>query len=89
MLYGELIRLDIFSHNSYMCTLISRGDLEPASASQIGCETTPDCSMRMDCRSQEFVSETVIEVCHFIKTFVILMALAWSVGRSVDRSVSK
>ncbi|XP_046852491.1 mediator of RNA polymerase II transcription subunit 12-like protein isoform X2 [Xenia sp. Carnegie-2017] len=61
MLYGELIRLDIFSHNSYMCTLISRGDLEPASASQIGCETTPDCSMRMDCRNQEFVSETVIE----------------------------
>ena len=27
MLYCELIRHDVFSHDSYMCTLISRGDL--------------------------------------------------------------
>ncbi|CAH2068907.1 unnamed protein product, partial [Iphiclides podalirius] len=36
-LFGELIRRDVFSHDAYMCTLISRGDLisptEPASSS--------------------------------------------------------
>ncbi|XP_048481682.1 mediator of RNA polymerase II transcription subunit 12 isoform X3 [Plutella xylostella] len=35
-LFGELIRRDVFSHDAYMCTLISRGDLvsptEPASS---------------------------------------------------------
>lgn len=29
LLFGELIRNEVFSHNSYMCTLISRGDLQP------------------------------------------------------------
>ena len=32
MLYGEFIRLDVFSHDTYLCTLISRGDLEPSPA---------------------------------------------------------
>ena len=27
LLFGELIRHDIFSHDAYICTLISRGDL--------------------------------------------------------------
>lgn len=27
LLFCELIRHDVFSHNMYMCTLISRGDL--------------------------------------------------------------
>lgn len=27
-LFGELIRHDVFSHDTYMCTLISRGDLQ-------------------------------------------------------------
>lgn len=27
LLFCELIRHDVFSHNIYMCTLISRGDL--------------------------------------------------------------
>lgn len=27
LLFGELIRCEVFSHDSYMCTLISRGDL--------------------------------------------------------------
>ena len=27
LLFSELIRQDVFSHDSYMCTLISRGDL--------------------------------------------------------------
>lgn len=26
-LFSELIRHDVFSHDAYMCTLISRGDL--------------------------------------------------------------
>lgn len=26
-LFAELIRRDVFSHDAYMCTLISRGDL--------------------------------------------------------------
>lgn len=38
-LFGELIRRDVFSHDAYMCTLISRGDLvsptEPTSAGSI------------------------------------------------------
>ena len=29
LLFGELIRNDVFSHNSYMCSLIARGDLQP------------------------------------------------------------
>ena len=29
LLFGELIRSDVFSHNAYMCTLISRGELQP------------------------------------------------------------
>ncbi|CAH0406083.1 unnamed protein product [Chilo suppressalis] len=39
-LFGELIRRDVFSHDAYMCTLISRGDLisptEPTSTSNSG-----------------------------------------------------
>ena len=27
LLFSELIRQDVFSHDSYMCALISRGDL--------------------------------------------------------------
>lgn len=27
-LFTELIRNDVFSHDAYMCTLISRGDLQ-------------------------------------------------------------
>ena len=30
LLFSELIRQDVFSHDSYMCTLISRGDLATA-----------------------------------------------------------
>lgn len=29
LLFGELIRNEVFSHNAYMCSLISRGDLQP------------------------------------------------------------
>ncbi|XP_026323522.1 mediator of RNA polymerase II transcription subunit 12-like isoform X2 [Hyposmocoma kahamanoa] len=42
-LFGELIRRDVFSHDAYMCTLISRGDLisptEPASSGTANCHT--------------------------------------------------
>ncbi|CAH0557477.1 unnamed protein product [Brassicogethes aeneus] len=34
-LFSELVRRDVFSHDAYMCTLISRGDL-------LGHEETPD-----------------------------------------------
>ena len=30
LLFGEMIRHDIFSHDAYICTLISRGDLATA-----------------------------------------------------------
>ncbi|XP_072935735.1 mediator of RNA polymerase II transcription subunit 12 isoform X2 [Epargyreus clarus] len=43
-LFGELIRRDVFSHDAYMCTLISRGDLisptEPASTTNPGSSHT-------------------------------------------------
>lgn len=29
LLFGELVRHDVFSHNAYMFNLISRGDLQP------------------------------------------------------------
>lgn len=36
-LFGELIRRDVFSHDAYMCTLISRGDLiSPVESSSSG-----------------------------------------------------
>ncbi|XP_068629231.1 mediator of RNA polymerase II transcription subunit 12-like isoform X2 [Battus philenor] len=42
-LFGELIRRDVFSHDAYMCTLISRGDLisptEPTSSGGSGGHT--------------------------------------------------
>ena len=43
-LFSELIRNDVFSHDAYMCTLISRGDLlHPPStfSSNIGSKSIP------------------------------------------------
>lgn len=34
LLFGEFIRHDVFSHDAYMCTLISRGDLSVTAASR-------------------------------------------------------
>lgn len=43
-LFSELIRHDVFSHDAYMCTLISRGDLQtncnPVSASNVASGTS-------------------------------------------------
>ncbi|XP_063967745.1 mediator of RNA polymerase II transcription subunit 12-like protein isoform X1 [Lytechinus pictus] len=36
LLFGELIRCEVFSHDSYMCTLISRGDLTTTPVPQTG-----------------------------------------------------
>ena len=30
LLFGELIRYEVFSHNEYLCTLVARGDLCPS-----------------------------------------------------------
>lgn len=50
-LFAELIRRDVFSHDAYMCTLISRGDL-------LGHEENTDVSqIKMEvivCNSQKF-----------------------------------
>ncbi|EDO45182.1 predicted protein, partial [Nematostella vectensis] len=35
LLFVELVRHDVFSHNAYLCTLISRGDLQPTPAVSI------------------------------------------------------
>lgn len=44
-LFAELVRRDVFSHDAYMCTLISRGDLlgheENTDISQIKMEVLP------------------------------------------------
>ena len=65
MLYGELIRLDVFSHDSYLCTLISRGDLESTSSTHSGSENTLSSqsgSGKMDGRNPELLHDTTIEV---------------------------
>lgn len=36
LLFAELIRYDVFSHDAYMCTLISRGSFVNAVGSQVG-----------------------------------------------------
>lgn len=35
LLFSEFIRHDVFSHDAYMCTLISRGDLSVTAASRL------------------------------------------------------
>ena len=44
LLFHELIQHDVFSHDSYMCTLISRGDLLCSGpASQVTDNVVPSC----------------------------------------------
>ena len=65
MLFGELIRLDVFSHNAYLCTLISRGDLESTPNAHSASENTSslqDSAGRLNGSNQELLNETVIEV---------------------------
>ncbi|XP_053693573.1 mediator of RNA polymerase II transcription subunit 12 [Sabethes cyaneus] len=42
-LFNELIRHDVFSHDAYMCTLISRGDLLTGTGMSL-IETQPSCN---------------------------------------------
>lgn len=73
MLYGELIRMDVFSHNAYLCTLISRGDLEPTpgnvlrSASSVSESvlTSHEGPAKLDGRQQEMLHYSS-EVCEII-----------------------
>ncbi|XP_069105326.1 mediator of RNA polymerase II transcription subunit 12-like protein isoform X3 [Argopecten irradians] len=52
-LFCELIRHDVFSHDAYMCTLISRGDLSsPTTVPQIGVDS-------MDLSSIKSLSESI------------------------------
>ena len=65
MLYGELIRLDVFSHNAYLCKLISRGDLESTPSSQSTSEntaSTQDGAAKLEGRNPELLHEAIIEV---------------------------
>ncbi|XP_038050746.1 mediator of RNA polymerase II transcription subunit 12-like protein isoform X3 [Patiria miniata] len=47
LLFSELIRCDVFSHDSYMCTLISRGDLTTSPPPPANSEPPPS-SERME-----------------------------------------
>ncbi|XP_022102013.1 mediator of RNA polymerase II transcription subunit 12-like protein isoform X2 [Acanthaster planci] len=47
LLFSELIRCDVFSHDSYMCTLISRGDLTTSPLPSANSEPPPS-SERME-----------------------------------------
>lgn len=51
-LFGELIRHDVFSHDAYMCTLISRGDLLTAGYGGVGCSATVAASKSASAVSQ-------------------------------------
>ena len=65
MLYGELIRRDVFSHNAYLCALISRGDLESTSSTHSASENvliSQDSAGKVDSRNHELLHETIIEV---------------------------
>ena len=44
LLFSELIRHDVFSHDAYMCTLISRGDLISSPALSSASENLLDLS---------------------------------------------
>ncbi|XP_071503303.1 mediator of RNA polymerase II transcription subunit 12-like protein [Diadema antillarum] len=48
LLFGELIRCEVFSHDAYMCTLISRGDLAPSPAPVTGAFMGAPGSQRTD-----------------------------------------
>ena len=41
LLFGELIRHEVFSHDKYLCTLIRRGDMG-SSARRFGSTRNPD-----------------------------------------------
>lgn len=52
MLFAELIRREVFSHDAYMCTLISRGELSqgPVSAQTVDMDVSSVTSDRMEVR---------------------------------------
>uniref|UniRef100_A0A671MJ58 Mediator of RNA polymerase II transcription subunit 12-like n=1 Tax=Sinocyclocheilus anshuiensis TaxID=1608454 RepID=A0A671MJ58_9TELE len=83
LLFCELIRHDVFSHNIYMCTLISRGDLasdshlprprspgdEPSDESERK-EQDAGSSVKMEARSF-FCSHSVVEMIGRMKSYFI------------------
>lgn len=63
LLFCELIRHDVFSHNIYMCTLISRGDL--ASDSHLPRPRSPsdEPSDESERKEQDAGSSVKMEAC--------------------------
>uniref|UniRef100_A0A8C7UTP6 Mediator complex subunit 12 n=1 Tax=Oncorhynchus mykiss TaxID=8022 RepID=A0A8C7UTP6_ONCMY len=62
LLFCELIRHDVFSHNIYMCTLISRGDL--ASDSHLPRPRSPSDEPSDESESKEAGSSVKNEACY-------------------------
>ena len=67
LLFCELIRHDVFSHNIYMCTLISRGDL--ASDSHLPRPRSPSDEPSDDSerKEQDAGSSVKMEVCACVR----------------------
>lgn len=66
LLFCELIRHDVFSHNIYMCTLISRGDL--ASDSHLPRPRSPsdEPSDESERKEQDAGSSVKMEACNIV-----------------------
>lgn len=58
-LFGELIRYDIFSHDMYMCTLITRGDLSTVPGQKIKIPSTLTSSTAMTQEEMSIKSESI------------------------------
>lgn len=92
MLYAELIRHDVFSHNAYLCTLISRGDLESTSSTHSASEnilSSHDGVGKVDGRNQEMLHETIIEVKTFISFTGKPACMAYSTQGMILKHESK
>lgn len=70
LLFCELIRHDVFSHNIYMCTLISRGDL--ASDPHLPRPRSPgdEPSDDMERKEQEAGGVVKMEVCGSVSSLI-------------------
>lgn len=76
LLFCELIRHDVFSHNMYMCTLISRGDL--ASDSHLPRPRSPsdEPSDESDHKEQDAGSGVKMEACWMYLLLVLCSVMS-------------
>lgn len=63
LLFYELIRHDVFSHNIYMCTLISRGDLASDSHMPRPRSPSDEPSDELERKEQDAGSSVKMEAC--------------------------